>query len=690
LASARPPYAIDAVSFSATNALGPDARSTPRRVWWAAGALVLAALLAYGNSFHGPFVFDDVDSIPGNPTLRSLWPPWTALNPPHTGDSRGLTVSGRPILNFSLALNYAISGLRPWSYHVFNLLIHAAAGLTLFGVLRWTLARVRPAMEWLAFALALLWTLHPLQTESVTYVVQRAESLCGLFYLLTLYGFIRSAQPGAARTWPVLTVVACALGMATKEVMVSAPVIVLCFDRTFAAGSFGAAWRARGRLHAALATTWLLLLALVLSTGGNRGGSIGAGIDMSWSGYLLTQPIALVRYLALAVWPTPLVFEYGKFLLGRALEASPHTLLLAALALAIGRGAWRGSAFGFAGLWCGSLLAPTSLVPGTTQMIVEHRVYLALAPVLAVLGVALHTLAGRRTALAVVLLAAGMGALTFQRNEIYRTAVALWGDTVAKRPTNEIARVQFANALLAAGRPADALRQFEAVVQQRPASAAGLSGLGTALLTLQRPADAITPLEAALRLQPDIVAAQANLGLALHRLGRPRDALVPLETALRLSPHFIMSHDTLANVLLDLGRPADAIAHYEATLRAVPDHDAAHCNLGGALALLGRLDEAYRRFETALRLRPDQPDFHNLYADALLRGGRNDEALAHAREAVRLRADFVEALCNVGNALSQLGRPAEAQTHYEAAVRLRPDYAPAQQNLARVKAELAK
>ena len=185
----------------------------------------------------------------------------------------GLTVSGRPLLNLTLAVNYALGGLNPWGYHAINLAIHILAALTLFGVLRRTLAvwgvgcgvrgeeshdtarstsrTPHPTPHtFLAFAIALLWAVHPLQTELVTYIVQRAESLCGLFYLLTLYCFIRGASrppsPGRRTSlWYLAAVVFCFLGIATKEVMVTAPVMVFLYDRTFFASSFRQSLRQR-------------------------------------------------------------------------------------------------------------------------------------------------------------------------------------------------------------------------------------------------------------------------------------------------------------------------------------------------------------------------------------------------------------------------------------------------------------
>src|SRR5262249_29484661 len=149
------------------------------------------------NAFPAPFVFDDTAAIIDNPSIRhwstAWWPP------------QHLTTTGRPVVNVSLALNYAWGGRDVHGYHVVGLAIHFLATLTLFGVVRRTLQsrRIAPSLTRdagsIAGCVAILWGLHPLQTESVTYTVQRAESLVGLFYLLTLYAFNRgTANDGAA------------------------------------------------------------------------------------------------------------------------------------------------------------------------------------------------------------------------------------------------------------------------------------------------------------------------------------------------------------------------------------------------------------------------------------------------------------------------------------------------------------
>jgi len=187
-------------------------------------------------------------------------------------------VSGRPVLNFSFALNYAISGEHPWSYHVVNLGIHLAAALTLFGILRrtwWSALSQRASCatdsSWPAAAAAILWAVHPLTTESVTYLAQRAESLMALFYLLTLYCAARATTADRPKTWESLSVLCCLLGVGTKEAIVSAPIAVVLYDRAFAAPTWRALWRGRRSYYLALFATWIPLLWLVATGGWDRG-----------------------------------------------------------------------------------------------------------------------------------------------------------------------------------------------------------------------------------------------------------------------------------------------------------------------------------------------------------------------------------------------------------------------------------
>lgn len=565
---------------------------------------MLATLVAYSNTFHVPFVYDDLGSIPDNPTLRHVS---SAFIPPPLH----LTVSGRPVLNASFALNYALSGTSPWSYHALNLLIHALAGLALFGVVRRTLQSPwlsprfgRDAFS-LSLAVALLWTLHPLQTEAVTYTVQRAESLCGLFYLVTLYCFARGAEPRASPRWLGAAIAACGLGMATKEVMATAPLVLLLYDRAFLAGDFRSAFRARGHWYAAFAATWLVTALCLLTTGGNRGGAVGFGTGVSWWSYGLTQFEAIVRYLALSFWPHPLVFDYGTFWVGHPADIIVPALLVVLLLSATAMALRRNLAAGFAGAVFFLILSPTSLVPGTTQMIVEHRMYLSLAAVLAVAVLGAYHWLGRRTVAGCLALALLCGVLTYRRNLVYGTEISLWADTVATRPANAIAHGNLGLALMNAGALPDAALHLAQAVELNPDYLDARQNLGTTLFMLGRTDEAIAAFTALLQRNPSQADAHSNLSLALLKTGRIDDAISHGREAIHLQPASPDTHFNLANVLASASRPAEARVEFEATLRLNPAHGLAHLSLGHILLELGQPAEAVTQFEAAVRLLPN-------------------------------------------------------------------------------------
>ena len=494
----------------------------------ACGVIVLAALIAYGNTFSVPFVLDDGESITDNPTIRHLWPIGPVLSPP----GGGITVSGRPLLNLTLAVNYALGGTAVWGYHAFNLAVHILAGLTLFGIVRRTLT-LQPALRErfgaaalpLGLVVALLWVLHPLQTESVTYIAQRAESLMGLFYLLTLYCFIRGTELGAGR-WQVLSVVACVLGMATKEVMVSAPLMVLLYDRTFVAGSFAGAWRQRWRVYAGLGGSWLLLAYLV-ATGGQSGNG-GAGFNAKVTGwsYALTQLWAIAHYLWLTVWPHPLVFDYGTLMVRGAREVLAPGLVVALVVGGTVVSLWRWPVIGFLGCWFLAILAPTSSVLVLTgQTVAEHRMYLALVAVVALLVLGVYGWVGRWSLVVWVGVAVVSGLVTLRRNKDYRSEEGLWRDTVTKQADNSRAHNNLGAVLDRKGRNDEAISQYREAIRLKPDNALAHNNLGASLGEKGQLDAAIRQFEEAIHLKPDYADAHNNLGTALGKKGQTDAAI---------------------------------------------------------------------------------------------------------------------------------------------------------------------
>jgi len=681
--------------------------------------IVLATFAAYHNSFSGPFLFDDIPGIVENPSIRHLWPITRVMIPPL--NSAG--AEGRPIVNLSLAVNYALGGTRVAGYHVVNLLIHVAVALVLFGLLLRTLrlpslkGRFEGTAQPIALATTLLWTVHPLLTESVTSTIQRGELIVGFFYLLTLYGVVRSFDSGRKALWYGCAIAACLLGMASKEVMATAPVMVLLYDRAFLSGSLKTSFAQRRPLYLGLSATWVPLGFLIVHAS-DRNGTVGFGHGVAWWAYALTQCQAIVRYLGLVVWPQALVFDYGTDVVETFTTVWPQASILLVLLGATAYATVRQPKLGFAGCWFFGILAPSSsFIPLTTQTMAEHRMYLPSIAVVVLAVVGLFAKANKNAALAVVAVVASLlGWGTVRRNEVYKNAISLWGDAIAKCPENVRAYNHLGNALDSAGRTSEAIASYDKALQLRPghamayynkaesllkmgqASAAvelfdralrinpgyfkALRGKGDALVQVGRGDAAIPLYQEALKLQPDDSEAARSLGIALLAAGRVSEAIDQFEAVLRVDPRDARAHNNLGYAYSKVGRMEMGIEHFAAVVRLEPDSAEAHCNHAVALARAGRLTDAIGEYRQGIALKPDDAVAYYSLANTYARTGDLLQAVAAYQTALRYRPEYPEVHNNLATVLRRLGRVEEARAHYGLALHYRPDYPQAQRNLA--------
>jgi hypothetical protein len=551
----------------------PPGAADPDGVQAALACALLAASVAaaYSLTLSVPFLMDDRLSITDNPSIRRLWPAWGALLPPTEAG-----VGGRPLLNLSYAVNYALGGTAVAGYHVANILFHMLSTLVLFGTVRRTLRlpalarRFGPEATALALCVAAIWGLHPIQTESITYVSERAESLMGLFYLLTFYCFIRGAQGRARGLWWGASVLSCAAGAATKEVMVTAPFLLLLYDRTFLSGGFRAALSRNGWLYAALVSTLALLVPRLTSLSLGRvvyGVGFGGGVS-PWD-YARIESRVVAHYLLLPARPGSLVFDYGPCLSFERLPAGPYPILiLALLAVAVAAVARRKAA-GFAACWFFLILAPTSsFVPIVGQPVAESRMYLPLAGLVCLCALGGFAWLGRRILPVLALVAVLLAGATFLRNGTYLSEAGLWEDTVSKVPWNPRAHGNLGNAyaLLPWG-SRDAIREFREVLRLAPDYPEGHNNLGVELAKIPgRMDEAIAQYREALRLRPGFADAHSNLGNALRQTpGHADEAVAQYEEALRLDPSLAQAHRGLWLILSGMpGRAAEARRHLEA------------------------------------------------------------------------------------------------------------------------------
>ena len=614
---------------------GAVAASDRQRVQIFAGVLVICGLLVYANSFSGVFLFDDVHAIVENPYIRSLWPLSQAMSAPPQA-----TVSGRPLVSLTLAVNYALGGLNPWGYHAFNLAVHLLCGLLLFGLVRRTLSSERlqdrygHAAPVLAGIAALLWSVHPLQTESVTYVVQRTEAMMGLFYLLTLYCFVRGCDAPHPVGWYVACVAACASGMACKEVMVTAPLTVLFYNRIFVAGSFRRVIACRHRLYVGLAATWILLA--ILMAGSPRSASVGFSHGVSAFDYAKNQCIAVVTYLRLAFWPRPLVLDYGTPQSLSVGQVAPYAAAIGVLLTVTALSLVYRPRIGFLAASFFIILAPTSsLVPITTEVTAERRMYLPLAAVVVLAVLAAYELISRWAAhspassqrswpaglIAAVVAAGVLGVLTSQRNGEYHDEIRIWSDSLGARPDNPRIHHSLGKALVARGSVDEAIVHYHRALQLDPDFADAHFNLGNALQQKGQLDEAVAEYEAALRIQPGYGRVQMNLGVALVKLGRFQDAVTLYEEMLRGAPDSAEIHGNLAVALLYAGRSDEAVAHLREAVRLQPADSETRGNLAAVLLQIGRPQEAAREFREALRINPNDARLQAGLREALARSG---------------------------------------------------------------------
>ncbi len=530
--------------------------------------LAFGVLVTYRSSLDVPFVFDDFQGVVHNPNVQDLSSPLKIFQDPEGGSLTG----SRPLAALTLAVDYALYGRDVRGYHVVNIAVHLAAALALFGLVRRTLelphftSGAGRDAGGTAFAIALLWALHPLPSECATYITSRTESLMGLFYLLTLYCFVRAgASPQARGRWRKAAVACCLLSMASKEVAVSLPLAVLLYDRLLVGRAWRDIWRTDRPFYAALGATWAALLGFVLLSLEQRLKFIGIDVmGLSWDRYALTQAGILLHYLRLCVIPFPLSIDYSDW---RVVEAVTDVLpqLLAVGTLLVGTVlCWhRAPALFFLGACFFMILAPTSSVLVLkTELATERRMYLPCAVIMTLLvsGVrqafdrAFPGASRRRTRLlqeggVLAALSLCFIVLTVRRNAEYWDD-ALWRETIRDRPRNARAHNNMGTALQRGGIVEQAFRHVEKAVAADPTSYVMHGNLG--LLHEMRGMDAKARhhYEEALRLAPNEAAAPCEkLGTLLARLGHAHEAAGLYREALRRSPRFPEARYRLAWIL---------------------------------------------------------------------------------------------------------------------------------------------
>jgi len=651
--------------------------------------LLVFGLVAYSNSFTGSFQFDDRLHILRNEAFTDL-----------TNVSKIYHYSKERFLPYlTLAFNYKISKFNPISYHTFNFFIHYIAAIFLY-FLCLEICKT-PAMQGVelnlherlgAFLAAGIFFLHPLQTESVTYIIQRAESMAGMFYLATLFFYLKARRAGARRDlcgYALLAGIAAVGAAFSKETAVTLPAMILVVEIFFFETSI------KDLLGKKL--FWLLMTPAAIFLFLKLQPLIrtdffydpGPGLSFTRKQYLLTQFSVLLTYLQLFFWPANQNVDWDyplatSFLSLQTLASFLLLLLLLVLAFFAYR-RLRLVSLGIVAFFI--TLAPTSSIIPLRDVIFEHRMYLAVAFLaMACVQLCFHGLAriGERSprrqsmvicALIIVLFPLFSG-LTHARNRVWFNEVSLWEDAVEKSPNKARVHKNYGKGLLtvAYGSSEQAKREFEAAIRLAPGWADPYHALAVCYWQEGDYQRAVTLGLEAIQRQPKYKDALYLLGTSYKKLNQWDKARVYLERLIGTSPgsRYVRAYLDLLEVYLELGLEDDAL-DVAGKVRQLPDGVMAlDYHRGLAFYKLNQMETAKSYFVKQTEQESGRLKAYIMLGQIYYLEGDHQRAEMAFRQAVEESEWFVPAHYNLSIILEHRGRLREASEHLEKVLAVDP------------------
>jgi tetratricopeptide (TPR) repeat protein len=649
--------------------------------------LLLLVFSVYRPALSSGFInYDDEIYVTANPRVQAGI----------TGDGlawafaqvHGEQTYWHPLTWVSHMLDCQLYGLKPWGHHLTNVLLHAVNTLLVFFVFM----RMTGAF-WRCAVLAALFSVHPLQVDTVAWVAERKNLLSTLFWLLTIWAYVRYGERPALGRY-ALVLLLFVLGLMCKPVLVTLPFVLMLLDywplRRFQPTALERQFSTLGRLLGEKVPLFLLAAASsVLTVMAHRSlGLLEVSPGIALDHRIENALVSYLRYLGNTVWPTKLAIFYPYPNAWPLWEVLLSILLLCAVSLAA-VSLRRSRPWLLVGwLWFLGVLVPfIGLVQAGAQAMADRFMYVPLLGLLIMIVWGAFDLAIRWRGHILVLFAAAVVVIMFgatlahRQTGYWKNSELLFRHAVLVTENNALAHNNLGAALLSNGRPAAAAAQFQMALQTKPDNIDLLNNLACAFQKQGFANEALLHLQRALALNPSRADTHNNLGSLWLQTGRAEEGIAQYQEALRLKPDHAQAHANLGAALLQQQRIDEAIVHLRLATKLAPDDTSAHRNLGAALARTGQLDEALFEFQQVLRLAP--ADAPTLCTVGIMLGkrGRLDEAITHLAEAIRLQPENAEARCNLGITLGKQGRLDPAIAHLTEAIRLQPENAEAQCSL---------
>jgi Tfp pilus assembly protein PilF len=556
---------------------------------WAQLAIILTGIVLYANTFDVPFYLDDFRNINDNKAIQIQSLNFGSI----TAAATESPLSGRPLANISFALNYYWGGLNVFGYHLVNSIIHIITGLTLFLFFRLTFET--PALRTkyhsghlIAFLAAVLWLAHPIQTQSVTYVVQRMNSMATMFYILAFWSYAKGRFASKQKTSIFYfggTFAAWLLAMGSKEIAATLPFILFLYEWVFfQKGEI--VWLKRKMPYLA-GLIVILLVAVIFYLGKEPWDYLLNSYEFrhfSPKERVLTQFRIVFFYVSLLLFPVPwrLGLEHD-FTLSTSFFQPLSTavfftgiVILIVYALADIR---RRPLLSFSILWfLGNQVIESSIIP--LELVFEHRMYLpSMFFFLPVCTIILQRRSTMKIALAFVVCSSVLfGAATYARNNDWKDPVHFWQKNIEHAPKNVRAHNNLGEVLLRQGRFAESMRYLEEAVRLNPFFFPAHNNLGMVHLRQRNLTEAVKHFQKALFYNKDLFEAHLNLGGIYGEMGNYQLGLTHLREAVRIDPASASAHNNIANLLQLLGRYDESIFHYDEALKINPEYGDARYN----------------------------------------------------------------------------------------------------------------
>jgi tetratricopeptide (TPR) repeat protein len=663
--------------------------------------------LIYSNSINAPFYFDDFQNIVNDPYIRLTRINWDSIS--NLCQSRGFTIN-RPISTFTFALNYYFGQYDVTGYHIINMLIHTITAMLLFLMVRTTCqlynrlkspvtSKSLPA-NLIAFFTALLWLVNPLHTESVTYIVQRMNSLAAMLYVLSLLLYVQGRltqnRSGASSVKTYLFFTGCLfsglMAVSSKEIAATLPFFILLFEWFFLQTA-KSIWTKR-RLILVSSVIAIFIIISILYLGKTpldkilfRYEKLGLTIIQR----ILTELRVVIYYLNLIIFPHPdrLNFYYDYPISNSLLNPPTTFLSLMVIIFLIGFAvikAKKDRLVSFCILWFFGNLAIESSFIGLA-LIYEHRLYLPSMMISMLLVILLFRYINRLWLISAILcgLIILFSIWTNHRNAVWTDNELLWQDSVKKSP-NDYRAVNFlGNVLLFKEKYDEALKNFFKFYEKYPNSMEANFSLGNVYASLGQPDNAILYYQQAIKFTSEQTKQKDkifyNLGMTLLAEKKIDEAIKIFNKALLINPdnHQVMYN--MGNALLQSHRTDDAIRYYEKTLEVAPHLKEIHNNIGNALMQKNMFNEAIPHFKVILKENPNNVETNINMGVALVGINDFDSAIIHFQNAIKKAPENAEVQNNLGVLFLKQGQYNRAKIHFEAAIKIRPDYASARSNL---------